>query len=519
MTNSVAVTNSDMSVFDDAEIKRAGELLGVPLDRAAAIRALIIQRDTDLSITRGEISVVEFRGKPQVFVNKNGYLAYASKHPDYRGFKCESGKDDNGIYGYAEVYRSGLDVPISVKRYLAEYDMHREPWTSRPRTMIEKVALSQALRMAFPILGGTYDESEEWDGCNRVVVDPLPTDIDVQPTPAPVQEDPPKQAIETYSLEQAQMILENYGANGFDTAVFERARISDREYDKQMIDADFKRQNEAKKAAKKAESKLVQPQHQAANPTLAQLYAADSDRPAPSIAAALPKRLAVFSEADGDAPVSVSAFKELTGEMSTERFRRMHQDNVRTPIYCLPMGTTNDIPQFDRLVDQALLNRLITIPFRHVFSDETRDVSLELAAERDEIFSLMVDELRKYLSEGLLPVHTCARATQMELLVGDELYRYFTFALESTDGCRPGDRMTRAELKQHYLSWAVAMGADIDTRTVRDEGDQFVKVLTKKETNRLFAAVRVMGYEEVKVMGVRYVKCRPSTSPQKRLIS
>lgn len=261
MTNSVAVTNSDMSVFDDAEIKRAGELLGVPLDRAAAIRALIIQRDTDLSITRGEISVVEFRGKPQVFVNKNGYLAYASKHPDYRGFKCESGKDDNGIYGYAEVYRSGLDVPISVKRYLAEYDMHREPWTSRPRTMIEKVALSQALRMAFPILGGTYDESEEWDGCNRVVVDPLPTDIDVQPTPAPTPEDPPKQAIETYSLEQAQMILENYGANGFDTAVFERARISDREYDKQMIDADFKRQNEAKKAAKKAESKNVQPQH------------------------------------------------------------------------------------------------------------------------------------------------------------------------------------------------------------------------------------------------------------------
>ena len=261
MTNSVAVTNSDMSVFDDAEIKRAGDLLGVPLDRAAAIRALIIQQDTGLSITRGEICIVEFRGKPQVFVNKNGYLAYATKHPDYRGFKCESGKDDEGIYGYAEVYREGLKVPVCVKRYLAEYDMHREPWTSKPRTMIEKVALSQALRMAFPILGGTYDESEEWDGCRRVVVDPLPTDIDVQPTPAPTPEEPPKQAIETYSLKQAQSILENYAISGFDTAVFERARISDREYDKQMIDADFKRQNEAKKAAKKAESKNVQPQH------------------------------------------------------------------------------------------------------------------------------------------------------------------------------------------------------------------------------------------------------------------
>lgn len=77
--------------------------------------------------------------------------------------------------------------------------------------------------------------------------------------------------------------------------------------------------------------------------------------------------------------------------------------------------------------------------------------------------------------------------------------------------------MTRTELKQHYLSWAHAADVDVDTRTVRDEGDQFVKVLTKKETNRLFAAVRVMGFKEGVSCGKRYFCAAKRTDPQKRL--
>ncbi|MCZ9312050.1 MAG: recombinase RecT [Methanocorpusculum sp.] len=258
----VTASSSDMANFDDTTIKRAGELLGVPLDRASALRALIIQQDTGLSITRGEICIVEFRGKPQVFVNKNGYLAYATKHPEYQGFKCESGEDEHGVYGYAEVYREGLKVPITVKRYLSEYDMKREPWTSKPRTMIEKVALSQALRMAFPVLGGTYDESEEWEGCKRVVVDPLPTDITVQPEPAEVPkkhlEKPvtKKEAavVEIYTMQQAQTALETFVENGFNTDVFSIADLGDGTFDRTMIDADFKRQIQAKKEGVKEQA-------------------------------------------------------------------------------------------------------------------------------------------------------------------------------------------------------------------------------------------------------------------------
>jgi len=256
---------------------------------------------------------------------------------------------------------------------------------------------------------------------------------------------------------------------------------------------------------------------QSACPALSQLYAADSDRPAPSVAAALPKRLAVFSEADGDAPISAGAFKELTGETMTERFRMMRANNVRTPIRCLPIGTTNDLPQFDKTIDKAVLDRLITIPFRHVFDGEDRDVLSDLLRERDAIWSMMVDALREYLTDGLLPVHDCAKATQRELLVGESLYQYYTTSIEPSDGLRADGRMTRAEVKDHYLNWALSTGADIDTRMVRDEEGLYHKALSKRETNKLFAGLRIMGYTESKIMGIRYVNAQRRSSRQTTL--
>lgn len=256
---------------------------------------------------------------------------------------------------------------------------------------------------------------------------------------------------------------------------------------------------------------------EAATATISQLNSGNSDRPSPSIAKGLPKHLVIFSEADGNARVSTSGVKEVTGERKTDRFRILYQDNVPIPIRCLPIGTTNEMPQFDGEIGPAMLNRMVTIPFHHVFAAETRGVSEKLSESKDGIFSMMVDELRHYLKDGLRETPQCARATQQELLVGDTLYEFLTSDLEKTDGRRPEDRMTRSELKQHYLSWALAADVDVDTRTVRDEGDQFVKVLTKKETNRLFAAVRVMGFKEGASCGKRYFCAAKRTDPQKRL--
>lgn len=256
---------------------------------------------------------------------------------------------------------------------------------------------------------------------------------------------------------------------------------------------------------------------QSACPALSQLYAADSDRPAPSVAAALPKRLAIFSEADGDAPISSGAFKELTGEVATERFRMMRANNVRTPIRCLPIGTTNDLPTFDKSIDKAVLDRLITIPFRHVFDGEDRDILGDLLRERDAIWSMMVDALREYLAGGLLPVHDCAKATQRELLVGEDLYRYLTTELEPVNSDRAEHRLSRQDLKNHYMSWALINGVEIDTKMVRDYGETYVRILTKRELNRLMSAIRIMGYKEIVVHGTRYINARKIAYVQRPL--
>lgn len=61
--------------------------------------------------------------------------------------------------GFAAVTRKGKTFTVTVP--LSEYTTGRSVWSTKPSTMIKKVALSQALTMAFPeILGGVYDESE-----------------------------------------------------------------------------------------------------------------------------------------------------------------------------------------------------------------------------------------------------------------------------------------------------------------------------------------------------------------------
>lgn len=235
------IPNSDMAKFNDADIKRAGELLGVPLDAASALRALIIQRDTGLSLARGEISVVVFGGKPTVFINKQGYLTYANMQPDYEGYESgiiDADKGDDAI-GWCKVYRVGRKFPIKIELRRGEFDKKSSTWLKMPLYMLEKTAISIAHRTAFPVLNGTYSEEEYW-GDKPVVIEQRIDDITI--VPEVVNAEPEKPAVETCGIEYAQKVLENMDSRGFDTSVFEQAKIDDKTFNKTMIDEDFARQ-------------------------------------------------------------------------------------------------------------------------------------------------------------------------------------------------------------------------------------------------------------------------------------
>lgn len=65
------------------------------------------------------------------------------------------------VGGWAKVYLNGYEVPFYSSVSMAEYSTGKSNWTTKPCTMIRKVAVAQALREAFPEeMGGLYDQTE-----------------------------------------------------------------------------------------------------------------------------------------------------------------------------------------------------------------------------------------------------------------------------------------------------------------------------------------------------------------------
>ena len=119
---------------------------------------------------QGEAYLIKFGRDPaQMVVGKDAYMRRAEENPAYRGHK--SGivvlrgdqviqKEGTCLYpgetlvgGWCRVHRTrngGSGEEVFKEVSLKEYDKGQANWKTKPCTMIEKVAVSQALRAAFP---------------------------------------------------------------------------------------------------------------------------------------------------------------------------------------------------------------------------------------------------------------------------------------------------------------------------------------------------------------------------------
>lgn len=117
-----------------------------------------------------------------IVLGKNCYLKLAESNPNYDGFEAgiivlnaKSGDiiqregalaydGEDLLGGWAKVYRKDRSRPSYSEVKLSEYDTHKSLWSDnggKKSTMIRKVAISQAMREAFPTtFGSLYDESE-----------------------------------------------------------------------------------------------------------------------------------------------------------------------------------------------------------------------------------------------------------------------------------------------------------------------------------------------------------------------
>ena len=134
-----------------------------------------------LDILTKQIWFVKYAGQPaQIYAGRDGFLEVAQGYPAFDGMetvittvnepfrvsyynatlkKQEEFKRDFQYVATCNVYRKDRGHPTSVTVYESEYTTGRNLWQTKPRTMIGKVAESQALRKAFSI-SGIYSPEE-----------------------------------------------------------------------------------------------------------------------------------------------------------------------------------------------------------------------------------------------------------------------------------------------------------------------------------------------------------------------
>ena len=130
---------------------------------------MYMSRKYSLDILTREIWCVKFAEQPaQIYAGRDGFLEVAHRSGKFDGMESGTKKVGGELVGWCNVYRKDMSHPIAIEVPFEEYDTGKALWRTKPRTMIQKVAESQALRRAFRI-SGIYSPEEmgQWEEENK----------------------------------------------------------------------------------------------------------------------------------------------------------------------------------------------------------------------------------------------------------------------------------------------------------------------------------------------------------------
>ncbi|EAH8900052.1 phage recombination protein Bet [Campylobacter coli] len=171
----------------------------------------------------------EWVDKIEPLVGRDGFLAIAHKTGKFGGIRSYSEikqfpRLNNGKWEYiqdlvavCEVYRTDSDKPFVVEVAYNEYVQKKESgeatsfWTTKPDTMLKKVAESQALRKAFN-LSGLYSAEEMGVGMtesDNIIIDVEAYQTNTQENKKKVDfsQNFPKSTATTFSEDERQVLL------------------------------------------------------------------------------------------------------------------------------------------------------------------------------------------------------------------------------------------------------------------------------------------------------------------------
>ena len=151
-TNVVKINNDNMSLIKEKFAKNAS--------KSELDLLLYMSNKYKLDILTRQIFLVKYGKNPaSIFAGRDGFLSIAHRSGQFNGMQTTMTKEGEELAANCRVYRKDMEHPIDITVYMSEYNKNTPIWKEKPRTMLQKVAESQALRKAFDI-SGIYDPDE-----------------------------------------------------------------------------------------------------------------------------------------------------------------------------------------------------------------------------------------------------------------------------------------------------------------------------------------------------------------------
>lgn len=116
----------------------------------------------NLNPMKKEVYAVAYGANFNIITGYEVYLKRADRTGLLDGWEATVQGDGDKMVATCTIWRKDRSKPVVIQAWGPEYNTGQSLWKTKPRTMLRKVAIAQAFRMAFPDdLGGMPYTSEE----------------------------------------------------------------------------------------------------------------------------------------------------------------------------------------------------------------------------------------------------------------------------------------------------------------------------------------------------------------------
>lgn len=159
--NAVTATNEQAKVSEKLLLDYLSTLTE-QLNDSQRMQFLAVSQAFNLNPFKREIYAVKYGSNFNIIVGYETYLKRAEEFPQYDGYDIEFGSNGKDISCKCSVYRKDRSHAVVSTVWMSEYNTGKSLWQSKPKVMLEKVAICTAFRRAFPSeYGGMPYTAEE----------------------------------------------------------------------------------------------------------------------------------------------------------------------------------------------------------------------------------------------------------------------------------------------------------------------------------------------------------------------